>query len=30
MALHVVLQLYAWHGHHHIGHITGLAEREGW
>lgn len=30
MSLHVVLQLYAWHGHHHVGHIAGLADREGW
>ena len=30
MSLHVVLQLYSWHGHHHVGHITGLTEREGW
>jgi uncharacterized damage-inducible protein DinB len=24
------LALYAWHGRHHIAHITTLAEREGW
>jgi len=24
------LQLYIWHGRHHLAHITGLAEREGW
>ena len=25
-----VLPLYAWHGNHHVAHITGLREREGW
>ena len=25
-----VLGLYAWHGKHHIAHITGLRERNGW
>ena len=24
------LALYAWHGEHHIGHITGLRARRGW
>ena len=24
------IQLYAWHGHHHTAHITGLRDREGW
>lgn len=24
------LQLYAWHGRHHLAHITSLREREGW
>lgn len=24
------LGLYAWHSRHHVGHITGLREREGW
>ncbi len=24
------LALYAWHGRHHVAHITGLREREGW
>ncbi len=24
------LQLYAWHGRHHVAHITALREREGW
>ncbi|HET6566733.1 MAG TPA: putative metal-dependent hydrolase, partial [Rhodothermales bacterium] len=25
-----VLGLYAWHGRHHVAHITGLRERNGW
>ncbi len=25
-----VLALYAWHGRHHVAHITGLRERMGW
>jgi len=25
-----LLAMYAWHGHHHAAHITGLREREGW
>ena len=25
-----MLQLYAWHGRHHVAHVTGLREREGW
>jgi hypothetical protein len=24
------LQTYAWHGRHHLAHISGLIEREGW
>jgi uncharacterized damage-inducible protein DinB len=24
------LAIYAWHGQHHVAHITGLREREGW
>jgi hypothetical protein len=24
------LAIYAWHGKHHVAHITGLREREGW
>jgi hypothetical protein len=24
------LGLYAWHGRHHVAHITGLRERMGW
>ena len=30
MDLDRVLQLYAWHGRHHLAHITGLIERSGW
>ena len=29
-SLDVVLAMYAWHGAHHAGHITGLRRREGW
>jgi hypothetical protein len=25
-----MLQLYAWHGRHHVAHITELRKREGW
>jgi hypothetical protein len=25
-----LLQLYAWHGHHHVAHVTSLRQREGW
>jgi uncharacterized damage-inducible protein DinB len=25
-----VVQHYAWHSRHHVGHITGLRQREGW
>ena len=28
--LEKTLQLYAWHGKHHIAHITSLRERMGW
>ena len=28
--LHKNLALYAWHGRHHVAHITTLREREGW
>lgn len=24
------VQIYAWHGRHHLAHVTGLAERKGW
>jgi uncharacterized damage-inducible protein DinB len=30
MTLDRVLQLYAWHGRHHVGHITALRGRRGW
>ncbi len=30
MTLDRVLQLYAWHGRHHVGHITALRGRMGW
>ena len=30
MALHEAVALYAWHGRHHVGHISALRERRGW
>ena len=30
MTLDSMLQLYSWHGPHHVAHITGLRQREGW
>jgi uncharacterized damage-inducible protein DinB len=30
MSLDTVLALYAWHGPHHIAHITSLKQRQGW
>ena len=30
MTLEKTLALYAWHGRHHVTHITSLREREGW
>jgi hypothetical protein len=30
MTLEKTLSLYAWHGRHHVSHITSLREREGW
>ncbi len=30
MSLDDSLALYAWHGRHHVAHITSLREREGW
>jgi hypothetical protein len=30
MSLDDSLALYAWHGKHHVAHITSLREREGW
>ena len=30
MTLEKNLELYAWHGKHHVAHVTGLRERMGW
>ena len=30
LSVDTLLQLYAWHGKHHVAHITSLREREGW
>lgn len=30
ITLDTLLQLYAWHGPHHVAHITSLRERKGW
>lgn len=30
MTLSQLLNMYAWHGRHHVAHITGLRSREGW
>ena len=30
LSLKVYLGAYAWHGNHHLAHITSLVEREGW
>ncbi|HMS02616.1 MAG TPA: putative metal-dependent hydrolase [Gemmatimonadaceae bacterium] len=30
MTIDVLLSLYAWHGAHHVAHITALRTREGW
>jgi len=30
MSLDQVLALYAWHGPHHVAHVTALRERNGW
>ena len=30
MTIDGLLQLYAWHGPHHVAHITGLRSRKGW
>ena len=30
MTLDRLLQMYAWHGRHHVAHITELRKREGW
>lgn len=28
--LDTLLGMYAWHGRHHVAHVTGLRERQGW
>jgi uncharacterized damage-inducible protein DinB len=30
MTLDALLAMYAWHGRHHVAHVTALGEREGW
>lgn len=30
MSLDRLLQMYAWHGRHHVAHVTALRRREGW
>lgn len=30
MTVDLLLQTYAWHGRHHVAHVTALREREGW
>ncbi|MDB4905302.1 MAG: metal-dependent hydrolase [Gemmatimonadetes bacterium] len=30
IALDFILELYAWHGRHHVAHVTGLRSRKGW
>jgi len=30
LTLQQMLGMYAWHGRHHVGHITSLKKREGW
>lgn len=30
MSIDTLLALYAWHGAHHLAHVTGLRERNGW
>ena len=30
LSVDVLLQIYAWHGKHHVAHITALRDREGW
>ena len=30
MTLDRLLQMYAWHGRHHVAHVTTLRDREGW
>lgn len=30
LTLDIHLQLYAWHSRHHVAHVTGLRQRQGW
>lgn len=30
LVLENYISMYAWHGRHHVGHVTGLRERMGW
>ena len=30
MSLDQMIELYAWHGKHHVAHVTDLRKREGW
>jgi hypothetical protein len=30
MSMDHLLQQYAWHGRHHVGHITALRARQNW
>jgi hypothetical protein len=30
MTMAVLIEMYSWHGRHHVAHITKLREREGW
>jgi hypothetical protein len=30
MTVDSLLQMYAWHGRHHVAHVTQLRKREGW
>jgi hypothetical protein len=30
VTLDTMLQIYSWHGRHHVAHITGLRQRQGW
>jgi hypothetical protein len=30
LSLDGILQMYEWHGRHHVAHITSLRERKGW
>lgn len=30
MTIDRLLQVYAWHGRHHVAHVTSLRQREGW